>query len=429
MVVPMSRDDLTVPKQGSNPNSDTPSVSDEIGGKVAPRFEPRDEPFRYQPLDPTKRGIRLCKVLPQSQDPRDSLIRCEIAHYDLDSCLKPSEQSESSRRSPTEFTYIAVSYCWGDEEPSHTILVNRQPFVIRSNLFQFLSTMQDAKEHETLFWIDQLGIDQKNTPERNCQVQLMPSIYSQAQAVYAWLGEAKAHSALAFQILELYASLEDWAGMLEQFMEERTDDELVGFFELFTRSYWTRIWIVQEINLARKLFLVCGRERFLESYTQRPDYTYIAWASVSRLDITSEALGLFTPAETWARLFKGLQLLDKRHHKHHGPSYTWHDELYWSIADNRDRKFSDPRDIVYGIQASVRQEERIDVDYNKTVQQIFHEVVVKLATSGIKFNKQKISVLMSLRSDMGLHEVSRNTLKKTLWKWKKQANNPFSELT
>jgi hypothetical protein len=427
--MPMLKDNLMVPKQGSNPNSNKTSVSDEIGGKAAPRFEPWDEPFCYQPLDPTKRGVRLCKVLPQSRDLRDSLMQCEIAHYDLDSCSKPSEQSDSSRRSPTEFTYIAVSYCWGDEEPSHTILVNGRPFVIRSNLFQFLSAMQDANEHETLFWIDQLGIDQKNPPERNRQVQLMSSIYSQAQAVYAWLGEAKSHSALAFQILELYASLENSVEMSEQFVKERTDDELVGFFELFTRPYWTRIWIIQEIHLARELFLVCGRERFLESYTRRPEYTYIAWASVSRLDITSEVLGLFTPAETWARLFKGLQLLDKRHHKYHGPSYTWHDDLYSSIADNRGRRCSDPRDIVYGIQACVRQEERIDVDYNKTAQQIFHEVVVKLADSGTKFGRQQTSVLMSLRSDMGLREIPWKTLKRTLRKWKKQANDPFSELT
>jgi hypothetical protein len=108
-------------------------------------------------------------------------------------------------------------------------------------------------------WIDTLCIDQSSDSEKNHQVAQMGRIYSEAERVVAWIGmedpsamstrasTATGHSELriAFDCLNrLYYSKYPWASTsLEREVVER----------LCHRSYWTRLWIVQEFVLAREI--------------------------------------------------------------------------------------------------------------------------------------------------------------------------------
>jgi len=54
-------------------------------------------------------------------------------------------------------------------------------FAIRKNFFQFL--LARTADLRTLFWIDQICIDQLNIHEQNHQVSFMGMIYSHASEV------------------------------------------------------------------------------------------------------------------------------------------------------------------------------------------------------------------------------------------------------
>jgi hypothetical protein len=154
---------------------------------------------------------------------------------------------------------------WGDEQPAYLILVNNHPFVIRQNLYNFLSMMRAQGEYDTLFWIDQISINQRDVEERNEQVLLMSDIYTKAGEVYTWLGPAADDNDLAFVALR---NFERWwekirnESPLPEYMRIINPKERLALLHLLTRPYWSRIWIIQEVFLAKKLTLLCGSQRY-----------------------------------------------------------------------------------------------------------------------------------------------------------------------
>ena len=56
--------------------------------------------------------------------------------------------------------------------------------MVRANLFDFLCAMQDRGAYDILFWIDQLSINQSNTPERSQQVAIVTEVYAGAASVF-----------------------------------------------------------------------------------------------------------------------------------------------------------------------------------------------------------------------------------------------------
>ena len=132
--------------------------------------------FEHEPLDLTRQSIRVFQILPGT-----GTVRCLMKHVEMD-----SERT-------------AVSYVWGDEEPSQVILINERPFYVRDNLHNFLIQMRNDEFLKPL-WVDALCIDQANTSERNHQVQQMGSIYRDANAMISWLGQGNASAAQFMQI-------------------------------------------------------------------------------------------------------------------------------------------------------------------------------------------------------------------------------------
>ena len=126
-------------------------------------------PSIYHPLP--QGAIRLLTLHPREAG---GLIYCSFSiHSNYDDTSMPS--------------YFALSYVWGPKSPTFHILINGERSAIRENLYNFL--LQSAPCDG--LWIDALCINQQDNPERSHQVQLMGSIYRQAQMVWAWLGAAE----------------------------------------------------------------------------------------------------------------------------------------------------------------------------------------------------------------------------------------------
>lgn len=94
--------------------------------------------------------------------------------------------------------------------------------MIAKNLHAALVGLRDGSSSRTL-WIDGIYIKQVDDDERDEQLKQMKEIYENALAVILWLGSAGVAS------------------------------ERLYTWNLLENKWWTRIWVVQEMVVARKL--------------------------------------------------------------------------------------------------------------------------------------------------------------------------------
>lgn len=178
-----------------------------------------------------------------------------------------------------------MSYSWGDPQDLLTIQVDTYRFQITRNLKSALQHLRKPDADMDL-WVDAICIDQnaEDNKEKSSQVLLMTEIYRLAIQVFVWLGPASEDSDLIMRFFDeegrkLYDSLDE--GLVDrsilchgrmcfgQLNERRKrlrsrlfrpeESRLRRSLEsLFSRSYWERVWVVQEIFTAKKIHVFCG---------------------------------------------------------------------------------------------------------------------------------------------------------------------------
>lgn len=137
-----------------------------------------EQPFRYTPLVSSRNEIRVLRLIgssPARPVTLNDIPICDISSISLDQI--------------SECPYVAVSYVWGNAEPTQRIIVNGHSILIAENLFSFLRHAQC--HHNMVLWIDALCINQQDIAERNLQIQKMKTIFDSAVTVIAWLGPCK----------------------------------------------------------------------------------------------------------------------------------------------------------------------------------------------------------------------------------------------
>lgn len=88
--------------------------------------------------------------------------------------------------------FVAVSYCWGTDPPSKLLpLSDGSSLKVTTNvediLLHFFGRSEEKEDRGKLYpWIDAVCINQKDTQEKNSQIQLMDKIYAGAQQVSVW---------------------------------------------------------------------------------------------------------------------------------------------------------------------------------------------------------------------------------------------------
>jgi hypothetical protein len=116
-----------------------------------------------------------------------------------------------------------------------------------------------------VYWIDAICINQDSVLERNHQVQMMRQIYSNAESVSVWLGEADREltSDIAMDFLATRSRIvrdgEVWPKQQKSFPWSKHQAESI--LDLCRMDYWSRVWIVQEMFLAEQLTICCGAKK------------------------------------------------------------------------------------------------------------------------------------------------------------------------
>ncbi|RMY42839.1 hypothetical protein D0865_11662 [Hortaea werneckii] len=217
--------------------------------------------FCYSSLPQPETDIRLLSFTADAQDSDTSTLELNIENFAL-------------QNAPP---YAAMSYTWGDPPAQETILIHGHTFTVRWNCRYMLRQLKKHRPYG-YFWVDAICINQDDLAEKNCQVQMMGEIYEHAECVIACLGEHADDSHLLFEHLgDLEAAMRAHGVAQEKIDFARGRSLRVPTFAwlgtigrvvaydlcnaldaLMRRRYWTRVWIVQELRLARKVRLLCG---------------------------------------------------------------------------------------------------------------------------------------------------------------------------
>lgn len=175
----------------------------------------------------------------------------------LHGVLVPSHLSDRP-----EFT--ALSYTWadasGDRSRRETIFIGSEwaPLPITSNCAAALRYLR-SPAHVRFVWVDAVCIDQDNMGERGHQVGLMRDIYSRAQRVVVFLG-GEERGGMQKADVRLMARMADecfYKGSAVQIDWHPVRDDF-AVQALFERPYWNRIWVIQEVMLAKEALVVLG---------------------------------------------------------------------------------------------------------------------------------------------------------------------------
>ena len=152
-----------------------------------------------------------------------------------------------------------------------TIQVDGQATQIRLNLHNALDHLRLLGIYGPI-WIDALCINQADVAERNSQASQMSRIYENAEEVIVWLGKEETYSVsaiksmqkLTFTMKDALAFSLSTSSPTSPWERDLVDCQLLGnelmeIIEFYVNYRWfSRIWTVQELLLARHLRFVCG---------------------------------------------------------------------------------------------------------------------------------------------------------------------------
>ncbi|KAI0901515.1 heterokaryon incompatibility protein-domain-containing protein [Annulohypoxylon nitens] len=190
-----------------------------------------------------------------------------------------------------ETPFTALSYVWGGySTPKDTIQCGTDRVPITTNCRDALRQLRMTTKGKLTIWVDAICINQGNDKEKEDQIPLMGEIYSRAETVYVWLGNASFASQRAMSCLSLasqrnylpldpervyrrarwtdrakfalkllppYVFFKSYHNGWEEYRLRRAYKP-EDFEELLGRDWFSRAWTFQEVILAQNPILVCG---------------------------------------------------------------------------------------------------------------------------------------------------------------------------
>lgn len=195
-------------------------------------------------------------------------------------------------------SYEALSYTWGNDAPTCKVFCNGRSLLIRPNLMQALQRLRKQNEPRRL-WIDALCINQIDLEEKSGQIPMMGRIYEQAERVLIWLGESSDNSSEAIKLVlrlndldeedvtnyrDNYSRLLFGTQLSANSRDEKMSADVKGaeasiaaklqatrltppnltdwgcVRDFVKRPWFSRVWIVQEVALAKSALIHCGND-------------------------------------------------------------------------------------------------------------------------------------------------------------------------
>ena len=341
--------------------------------------------FQYAPLENPTSDLRLIRIEPSLG--LDDL-KCGLYTFkDYPWYIPP---------------YRALSYVWGDATRKVPISLNGKTFLITTSLNSALRNLRCSYPSETRkqlpLWIDALCIDQGNPKERDEQVRRMKTIYQGAETVLIWLGNYRepsdekmqatihqlgiANNEVEYTRATSAFSLVLTLSELKKKAAESLDESLnmpppsayslwawVHLSQLFQRSWFERLWVIQELAVATKASVLCGQHEIpwkdfegAASWIIRPNYAS------------------FVPREKIHRIFPLMGAHRVNQVSLKSMASVDPNNILTVLYHTQTAKCSDPRDRLFAVLGVVEDTADVEIDYSIPV----HEVYRKWATKRIR---------------------------------------------
>ncbi|KAK5988410.1 Protein NO VEIN-like protein [Cladobotryum mycophilum] len=211
--------------------------------------------YTYRPL--AFEEIRLMELLPGSDEDE---LRGKVHHYNITASDLPA--------------YHSLSYVWGLATAGmggHSLKTDDGIIEITPSLDLALRRLR-APGQSTWLWVDAVCINQKDNLEKKIQIHLMYHIFRLAKETIIWLGTEENDSDVVIKVLHGICSdpLPDSSSMTNSSFSQNaaaandvessdiTIKNLQDFNQLLARSWFARVWVIQELVWASKATIVCG---------------------------------------------------------------------------------------------------------------------------------------------------------------------------
>lgn len=258
---------------------DKPNAENEPPLDISPKKTKDGRPIfktiHYSKIPVDERGaIRILKIHPG--EPGQSEVQCEL----ITGTVLHEKDRFPHDPSRVQFRpYDALSWCWG-KAPSDSwisILKDETSYVkyVQPGLVSALRALRHGT-YARFLWVDAVCIDQDHKAEKNVsilkqirhvlrsnaaqvQVEMMAEIYGRANCVRIWLGDSDLSSDLAIlfvkqQILQLQ-HFDDLSS------SPHSSEKWRALLELMQRPWFSRRWVIQEVTLAKKAIIHCGKAK------------------------------------------------------------------------------------------------------------------------------------------------------------------------
>ncbi|KAK8127080.1 uncharacterized protein PG998_002839 [Apiospora kogelbergensis] len=341
---------------------------------------------------------------------------CEIDEFDVNDVATP---------------YKALSYSWedGDDQGTVYIMCNATAVQVSTHLYKALVRLRSDTEPVKV-WVDSLCINQKDNSERTHQVKIMREIYQHSSEVIVWLGDSKEHDNLLPTCTRSLLDIDylfDWCGDKRDFskLEAYYDPDSARlrrfYFDDFTRdifgalcmvhalaagifafqipafrnleeaapimrgfeaiagkSWWERVWVVQEVVVAERVTVMYGKTSVpWEMLCKAADQLNRSQQNC-HLDSMYPYLRKGQALADFARLVTDIESTRK----------IWRSRtplvLLQLLRKFRSRKASDPKDKVFALLGLVQfwaGHQPMHADYNHSIESTFLGTMMMLISS------------------------------------------------
>ncbi|KAK4635323.1 hypothetical protein CLAFUW4_00024 [Fulvia fulva] len=135
--------------------------------------------------------------------------------------------------------HVAISYTWQSTKQNKIILVDGVPTTVGYNCWLALWQMRLHNVCQW-YWIDSICIKHSSHDEKVLQVGMMNIVYAQARKVAICLGDSD-------------------SDLLQPGFDRKSPDSILDLLcNVAGRTYFRRLWTVQEFLLAKSLQVFCG---------------------------------------------------------------------------------------------------------------------------------------------------------------------------
>lgn len=154
--------------------------------------------------------------------------------------------------------YSALSYTWGSGTDRKTIIIGGQSVNVTPNCESALRHIR-RKDATVTLWVDAICINQNDNKEKSAQIGQMREVYKAAANVIVWLGDASTDTGLAIDLLAQIGEIGRYDPQISTSRNVGTAAAWRAVEELFKREWFDRIWVIQEVSLARSVDIRCGQ--------------------------------------------------------------------------------------------------------------------------------------------------------------------------